>query len=755
MLAVVKLERTHVNLAASCMSIHSFYVSASCYKESFNWSKTLQMLSDGRFETVIFLTKCSTVREADLYEYIHITARICQAVGVRIFLLSEISRSIHCRQVRGKFAEEDYFDSGALRQLYRILYRSKLRDLLHIPLPSGLQIENVPFELLKQPYPHPGTVETYCVFGCTCNMLKRNKTYSWKTKNNEVQLVNSYYDCLLFLSKTFYRNRWNASVTLLRDILRSRRGELFGITFDVLLKHIDSVHLLEADSHFANAHDPLLVALKTHIRTFASCGALRIVRSCVSAEPCGHTIQCRQMRMLYIWKLGINKMFDMRRFTLGRIVEDIFAFVVRMQQVLGLKRREIVFHKDKGLSWCIDETERGKVDSYNHHTSDHLHIYTCSSVCMITAGKTSGHYTCLSCEFLDHLNAQLKAQLNETQRFAQVISSHLMEVAYNLRPQLDRITHSVTFLDALAQRAKQHKHFVQPSLNCCEHFSMIELSEQQENQGKQIMYSHNAKNVFISRAVPFILITGPNLCGKTMFVQKLTKTVYQVLATCLVDLTGTIECATFKSFGSCAAHSNMLFSSHFYSDLKKMKRIVESSSNSLFCLDEPCTSTSITDAENILWTTLEISLRRDIKLLLASHLSAIKHFSDVYIAPSMKSMGNRTEFALDDAPSAQDEHYGISYASLDNIPSIVLNRTSDITSILQDASTATKQMNTTTARRKHTTIMRGVLIMKGMKSLQKAHSKSDRRNNLMKFADSSRLVIGKSTSHIHYGVYHA
>ncbi len=210
---------------------------------------------------------------------------------------------------------------------------------------------------------------------------------------------------------------------------------------------------------------------------------------------------------------------------------------------------------------------------------------------------------------------------------------------------------------------------------------MIEMSEQRDTQDEQISYLDNAKNVFISRAVPFILITGPNLCGKTMFIQKLTKTVQQVLSTCLVDSNDTIDCATFKSLGFCAAHSNMLFTSHFYSDLKKMKRVVESSSNSLFCLDEPCTSTSITDAENILWTTLEISLRRDIKLLLASHLSAIKHFSNVYIAPSMKFMGNRTEFALGDAFRAQDEDYGISHVALDNLPNVVLNRTSALTSI--------------------------------------------------------------------------
>ena len=115
------------------------------------------------------------------------------------------------------------------------------------------------------------------------------------------------------------------------------------------------------------------------------------------------------------------------------------------------------------------------MDSYNHHTTDHLRIYTCSSVYMITAGKTGGRYMCLSCEFFDHLNAQLKAQLNETQRFAQVISNQLMEVVYNLRPQLDQIIHSVTFLNALTRRAEQNKHFVQPTLNCSEKCSMIEM----------------------------------------------------------------------------------------------------------------------------------------------------------------------------------------------------------------------------------------------------------------------------------------
>jgi len=740
MLAIVKYERTHVNLATLCTSIHSFYISASRYKESFNWSKTLQMLSDGQFETVIFVSKCSTVREVYLYKYIRIAASICRAIGVRIFLVSEMSRYIHRRPVHDKFAEEDYFHSDTLSQLYRILYRSDLRDLFYIPLPSRHTIENVPFELVKHPYPHPGTVETYCVVGCMCNMFERNKTYSWNTKNNEIQLVNSYYDSLLFMLKRICRNCGNVCVTLLSDILKYRGSEMFGITFDVLLKHIDSVHSLKADSHFENAHDPLLVAVKTHLQTFTSCNALRIIRSCVGAEPCGHTIQCREMRVLYIWKLGINKILDMRRFTVGRIVEEIFAFVARMQQVLGLKSREIMFHKDKGLSWYIDERERGKVDSYNHHTTDHLRIYTCSSVYMITAGKTGGRYMCLSCEFLDHLNAQLKAQLNETQRFAQVISNQLMEVVYNLRPQLDQIIHSVTFLNALTRRAEQNKHFVQPTLNCSEKCSMIEMSEQRDTQDKQISYLDNAKNVFISRAVPFILITGPNLCGKTMFIQKLTKTVQQVLSTCLVDSNDTIDCATFKSLGFCAAHSNMLFTSHFYSDLKKMKRVVESSSNSLFCLDEPCTSTSITDAENILWTTLEISLRRDIKLLLASHLSAIKHFSNVYIAPSMKLMGNRTEFALGEAFRVQDEDYGISQATLDNIPNVVLNRTSALASILHHASTATKQMNTTTARYKHATLTRAMLIISEMKSLQKAHL-NDRRNDLMKFVETSGLII--------------
>ena len=106
----------------------------------------------------------------------------------------------------------------------------------------------------------------------------------------------------------------------------------------------------------------------------------------------------------------------------------------------------------------------------------------------------------------------------------------------------------------------------------------------------------------------------------------------------------------------------------------------------------------------------------------------------------MKLMGNRTEFALGEAFRVQDEDYGISQVTLDNIPNVVLNRTSALASILHHASTATKQMNTTTARYKHAILTRAMLIISEMKSLQKAHL-NDRRNDLMKFVETSGLII--------------
>ena len=198
----------------------------------------------------------------------------------------------------------------------------------------------------------------------------------------------------------------------------------------------------------------------------------------------------------------------------------------------------------------------------------------------------------------------------------------------------------------------------------------------------------------------FLIITGPNMAGKSTYMRQVAITSYMAQIGSFVPADSarlTIVDRIFTRIG--ASDDLAMGESTFMVEMKELANILENAtSNSLIILDEIGRGTSTYDGLAIAWATAEYVASKEklgAKTLFATHyhelielegkIDGVKNYSVDVI-----EKGDDVVFLRKITPGGADESYGIYVAKLAGIKSQVIYRAKDILKELEDVDLAKK-----------------------------------------------------------------
>ncbi|XP_051114456.1 DNA mismatch repair protein MSH4 [Andrographis paniculata] len=197
-----------------------------------------------------------------------------------------------------------------------------------------------------------------------------------------------------------------------------------------------------------------------------------------------------------------------------------------------------------------------------------------------------------------------------------------------------------------------------------------------------------ANNIFLSEASNMLIVTGPNMSGKSTYLQQV----------CLVVILAQIGCyvparfATLKVIDRIFTRMGIMDSvesnsSTFMTEMKETAFILQNASHrSLIVVDELGRATSSSDGFAIAWSCCEHLLVLRAYTIFATHMENLSELATIY--PNVKVVhfgieikSNRMEFKfqLRDGPR-HVAHYGLILAGVAGLPSSVIESAESITS---------------------------------------------------------------------------
>ncbi|KAK4389511.1 DNA mismatch repair protein MSH4 [Sesamum angolense] len=196
-----------------------------------------------------------------------------------------------------------------------------------------------------------------------------------------------------------------------------------------------------------------------------------------------------------------------------------------------------------------------------------------------------------------------------------------------------------------------------------------------------------ANNIFLSEASNMIIVTGPNMSGKSTYLQQVCLVVILAQIGCYVPArfaTLRVVDRIFTRMGTMdSVESN---SSTFMTEMKETAFILQNASHrSLIVVDELGRATSSSDGFAIAWSCCEHLLALRAYTIFASHMENLSELATIY--PNVKMFTStlrlRTnmdfKFQLKDGPR-HVAHYGLMLAGVAGLPSSVIESAQSITS---------------------------------------------------------------------------
>ncbi|EPS66790.1 hypothetical protein M569_07983, partial [Genlisea aurea] len=197
-------------------------------------------------------------------------------------------------------------------------------------------------------------------------------------------------------------------------------------------------------------------------------------------------------------------------------------------------------------------------------------------------------------------------------------------------------------------------------------------------------------NIFLSEASNMVLVTGPNMSGKSTYLQQVCLIVILAQIGCYVPArfaTVRVVDRLFTRMGT--AESVESNSSTFMTEMKEAAFILQNASNrSLIVMDELGRATSSSDAFAIAWSCCEHLLATKSCTIFATHMESLSELAIFYpnvkivhFDVEIKNKGMDFKFLLKDG-ARHVAHYGLMLASMAALPTTVIDSATTITSMI-------------------------------------------------------------------------
>ncbi|KAH6771748.1 MUTS-like protein 4 [Perilla frutescens var. hirtella] len=210
-----------------------------------------------------------------------------------------------------------------------------------------------------------------------------------------------------------------------------------------------------------------------------------------------------------------------------------------------------------------------------------------------------------------------------------------------------------------------------------------------------------ANNIFLSEASNMVVVTGPNMSGKSTYLQQICLVVILAQIGCYVPAhfaTLRVVDRIFTRMGTMdSVESN---SSTFMTEMKETAFILQNASHrSLIVVDELGRATSSSDGFAIAWSCCEHLLALRAYTIFATHMANLSELATIY--PNVKTVHFDVEiknkhmdfkFQLKDGPR-NVAHYGLMLAGVAGLPSQVIESAKFITSKITEKEVERVQIN--------------------------------------------------------------
>ncbi|KAH9777180.1 DNA mismatch repair protein MSH4 [Citrus sinensis] len=195
-------------------------------------------------------------------------------------------------------------------------------------------------------------------------------------------------------------------------------------------------------------------------------------------------------------------------------------------------------------------------------------------------------------------------------------------------------------------------------------------------------------NIFISEAANMVIVTGPNMSGKSTYLQQVCLIVILAQIGCYVPAHFSTIRVVDRIFTRMGTVDNLESnSSTFMTEMKETAFVMQNvSERSLIVMDELGRATSSSDGFAIAWSCCEHLLSLKAYTIFASHMENLSELATIY--PNVKILhfyvvirNNRLDFKfqLKDGPR-HVPHYGLLLAEVAGLPSTVIETARSITS---------------------------------------------------------------------------
>ncbi|KAG5524021.1 hypothetical protein RHGRI_030880 [Rhododendron griersonianum] len=208
-------------------------------------------------------------------------------------------------------------------------------------------------------------------------------------------------------------------------------------------------------------------------------------------------------------------------------------------------------------------------------------------------------------------------------------------------------------------------------------------------------------NTFLSEASNMIIVVGPNMCGKSTYLQQVCLIVILAQIGCYIPARyGTIRVVD-RIFTRMGAVDNLESnSSTFMTEMKETAFIMQNvSERSLIVMDELGRATSSSDGFAIAWSCCEHLLPLKAYTIFATHMENLSELATIY--PNAKILhfhvdvkSNRLDFKfqLMDGPQ-RVPHYGLLLAGVAGLPSSVVETARSITARITEKEVKRMEVN--------------------------------------------------------------
>uniref|UniRef100_A0A8C5R1I9 MutS protein homolog 4 n=1 Tax=Leptobrachium leishanense TaxID=445787 RepID=A0A8C5R1I9_9ANUR len=504
----------------------------------------------------------------------------------------------------------------------------------------------------------------------------------------DLQTINTRLDCVhefledeeMFFSLQSVLSRFLDTEHLLSNIVQipkqdTTKAAEAKISYLISLKH--TLELIEPlKDSFKNCKTSLLKAYLASLEDKRFDIILEKIKAVINDDT-RYTKGCLNMRTqkCYAVRPNINEFLDIARRTYAEIVDDIAGMITQLSEKHGLPLKTSF------------STARGFFIQMNTDGNASSTLSLPTEFIKVTRIKNMYSFTSVD---LIKMNERCQESLREIYHMSYLIVCKLLSEIYEHIHCLYKLSDTVSMLDMLLSfaHACTLSDYTRPEFT-----DTMAIKQgwhpilEKISLGKPI-----SNNTFITEGGNFLILTGPNMSGKSTYLKQTA--LCQIMAQ--IGSFVPAEYACFRIAGQIFTRIGMdddieTNSSTFMKEMKEVTYIIQNANDkSLIIIDELGRGTSAEEGIGLCYAICEFLLSRKAFTLFATHFLELCHLGTVYpnvqnyhfAVQHKRSRGANEESIfytyLLSKGQTKEKNYGLKAAELSSLPPSILKDASDV-----------------------------------------------------------------------------